>query len=402
MNGARRASVLAVIFLSACATGRFNPEPFDYDSLRTHAVTQVAGDLRVTASVPGQLETQAIFGADLYKRGIQPVWVEIENNSPKRVRFAPVGMDRDYFSPLEVTYVHKRGFSKLARAEMEAFYYKQAMPRQIPAGTIRSGFVFTNADPGTKSFNIDLFGNGVDHSMAFFVDVPGFVPDHAEVEFKNLYTDSELSVLDADGVRKVLSQMPCCTTDLSGDQSGYPVNIAFIGTGSELLRALLRANWHETSAREAPNTAEALQHLFGRRADAIFRIQRDKKRNRNVMSLWLSPYQLDGKSIWLAQITHFIGQDTQIEEIIFGARVDPDVDDTRNYILQNLWYAQSLAQVGWINTPHGVPIDVETTAKPEDKRGFFTDGVRVALWVSGVPISLTEVQRANWDDPPPR
>ena len=120
------------------------------------------------------------------------------------------------------------------------------------------------------------------------------------------------------------------------------------------------------------------------------------------MSLWLSPYQLNGENIWLAQITHFIGRDTQLEQLIFGAKVDPDIDESRSFLLQNLWYSQSLKQVGWINTVHQLPFEVESEASEADKSGYFTDGARMILWVSGVPISLTETLRANWNVPPSR
>ena len=43
----------------------------------------------------------------LYDRGIQPVWLEVMNSHVDWVRFPPVGVDRTYFSPNEVAYVHR-------------------------------------------------------------------------------------------------------------------------------------------------------------------------------------------------------------------------------------------------------------------------------------------------------
>ena len=393
-------TLCVVVLLSGCATGSFNPESFDASILRERAVTHHAGKTRVSAAVPGREETEAWFGLDLYARGVQPVWLEIENQSEHRFRFAPTGVDRDYFSPLEVAYVHRRGMSRQARQDMDIHFYTMAMDRQIHSGETASGFVFTHLSPGTKSFNIDLFSPVEDHSLAFFVDVPGFTPDHAEVEFASLYEPSERVTLDLGGVRVLLATLPCCTTSEDGKQPGLPVNIALIGTGEELLRALLRANWRETSSRALPDKNESVQYLFGRRADAVFRLQRDKKRNRNVMSLWLSPYLYNGEPIWFAQVTHFIGQDTQLQELIFGARVDPDVDESRKFVLQNLWYGQSLSQVGWTHTPHEITYEEEENAEPENKRGYFTNGIRIAIWVSGEPVSMTDAITLEWDDAP--
>ncbi len=44
----------------------------------------------------------------------------------------------------------------------------------------------------------------------------------------------------------------------------------------------------------------------------------------------------------MGQIKHAIGQRYKINEIFFGSAQDPDVDDGRNFLLQNLWYSQSL------------------------------------------------------------
>lgn len=368
--------------------------------LRGRAVTHVEGSVQVSAAVPGEEETAALFGAPLYRKGIQPVWLEISNGSGRQLRFMPVGMDDDYFSPHEVAFINRSGFSKSARAEMASWYHELAMPRQIPPGKTRSGFVFTNASPGTKSFNVDLISAEEDISISFFVDVPGFVPDHATVDFESLYDPSQLLQFEGDGLRDALESQPCCTADSRGQYTGLPLTAVLVGTGSEILEALLRADWYETAVDADAGDPDAGQFLYGRIPDAVFRILRDDKRDRNEMSLWLSPMRLDGEAVWIAQITHFIGKRTQLEEFIFGARVDPDVDDARNYQLQNMWYSQSLDKIGWVNTGRGIPIEEMATAI--GGTGYFTDGYLVVLWLSGDPVSLLDTRSVKWDRPPSR
>src|SRR6187401_2298844 len=41
-----------------------------------------AGTLRVTVAVPTPAEAETIYGRNLADRGIQPVWVEVENHGP--------------------------------------------------------------------------------------------------------------------------------------------------------------------------------------------------------------------------------------------------------------------------------------------------------------------------------
>lgn len=62
--------------------------------------TQVIGDVRVSAAVPSATETRKIFDGSLYARGVQPVWLEIDNGSDVGVYFLPSGTDPLYFSPI--------------------------------------------------------------------------------------------------------------------------------------------------------------------------------------------------------------------------------------------------------------------------------------------------------------
>jgi hypothetical protein len=130
----------------------------------------------------------------------------------------------------------------------------------------------------------------------------------------------------------------------------------------------------------------------------VFRDLGGGARERNELNLWLAPMLIEGKEVWLAQIVHFIGQRTQLEQAIFGARVDPDVDDGRNYLLQTSWYAQSLKQVGWIEGSGSVSI--ESSRYDFTSLEYFTDGYRVVLWLSGEPVSLLEAVAVDLDEPP--
>ena len=79
-------------------------------------------DVRVTAAALSREQTRQIFGLDLYARNIQPVWLEVVNDSPRFLRYAPTGSDPEYFSPLEVAYMHRKGYSKEGLREMEKFF----------------------------------------------------------------------------------------------------------------------------------------------------------------------------------------------------------------------------------------------------------------------------------------
>jgi hypothetical protein len=296
-----------------------------------------------------------------------------------------------------VAYTNKEGFSKAAHQEMERYLHTHVMPRNIDAGELRSGFVFTQARPGTKGVNVDLYGPEADdaYSFVFFVPVPGFVADHAQVNFEELYASGDLKTYDLAGLYKALGTLPCCSSDSSGDTEGDPLNLVMVGDGDDVLQALLRAGWFERLAadRGSGSTAEAA-YLFGRTADAVFRTERPGTGARSELRLWMGPMQVDEQPVWVGDVIHFIsGPDGPIG-------LDPDLDDARDFFLQDLWYSQGLAKFAWRQGPNVVSIDQPKIDVMGEE--YFTDGVRVVVWPSGSPVSLLEAEYTDWDKPPLR
>jgi len=390
-----------VLAVTGCSSAPYRYESFEPTMLSPQAETQSAGDVRVTAAVPSKEQATAIFGFPIYDRGIQPVWLEIENSGPNHKRYAPTGTDRDYFSPIEVAYMHRKGFSKQTQIEMERRLHGLGIERRIEPGETVTGFIFTNASPGTKNLYVDVFsGQGEDHSFAFFLNVPGFISDHAKVDFASLYQPSEIQDFGPDEFRATLADLPCCSVDRSGQQLGLPLGAIAIGTGQDVLRALLRSGWYETSwTRDKSSVDMDKAHfLFGRLPDAVFRIQRRGGIDRDQLHVWLAPWRLNGQPVWVYLITHFIGQRTKIKQFLFGSNFDPDMDSGRKYLLQSIWYGQGLKRVAWLESGGAVSIDEPRT----DFTGssYFTDGYRVVLWLSGEPMSLLDTEIVELAPPP--
>ena len=68
----------------------------------------------------------------------------------------------------------------------------------------------------------------------------------------------------------------------------------------------------------------------------------------------------------------YIGRYTEIGRALLDPRLDPNIDDARNYMVQILWYAQGLQGYASHDTGQQVYIDAERT----DFKGvpYFTDG----------------------------
>lgn len=394
-------AILAGLVMAACASAPYRYQDFDPELLASSSETQAEGPVSVTAAVPGQDLARQVFGFPIYDRGIQPVWLSITNDSDDFVRYAPTGTDPDYFSALEVAYMHRKGYSRAARADMEQRLFKLRMPRVIPAGQTRSGFVFTNQSPGTKNVFVDVFtGAGQGHSFVYFLTVPGFEPDHAHVEFDQLYQPEQRVDLAAESLRSALKRDGCCTVDHSGEQQGLPVSLVFVGDGEDVLACLLRSGWAESPWSDSRKDIDPeLGHfLFGRLPDAKFRFLRSRGDARNELNVWLAPQFIDGEPVWMGQITHFLSQRTFLEQALYGYLFDPNMDDARNFLLQNFAYSQCLDAHAWVNMNQ--PVSPDSPAEDFLGASYFTDGYRLVLWVSKEPVSIRDMQALDWDSPP--
>jgi hypothetical protein len=392
MRAQSRASLIIVVstmLLAGCGGRAYLYEAVDAEGLRQRAETQAEGSLTVSATVPGREETRAIFGIDLYSQGIQPVWIEVENSGTTLARYAPVSTDHFYFSPLEVAYKNRRGYSDESRQRMNERFNSLAMPRYVHPGQTRQGFVFTHLDAGAKGFNVDLFGPGQSYHFTFLLRVPGFVPDYARLDIDAIYGADEISHYSLDHLSDALRSVPCCSSDEQDQAAGEPINIVLIGPDGDLLRGLLRSGWRETSVEEAAGLPQ--EYLYGRPQDSIFQYLTVDGSSFYELRFWLAPIESDGQHVWVGQAKHYY-------RWLGISLLDADVDNARNFAIQKFMYGQSLKSLAWLTGQEVVTAG--TFWSSLITRTYFTDGYRAVLWLSGTPYSALDINLLNWDLPP--
>jgi hypothetical protein len=387
--------MIALVMASGCAVTRFDAPPLDPDGFIARGITRQDGDVAVTAAVPSPEEVEALFGLDLYKDDIQPVWLQVENRGDRRVRIAPYSIDRAYFSPLEIAWTYRKKFVSSSRDAMERWFYDNAMPRRIPPGETRSGFVFTHAIEGTKGFNLDVYADNQSMQFTFFVPVPGFRPDYMDVEFQSLYAEEEIVRTDFEGLQKYLASAACCTSDAAGEAAGDPLNIVLVGTPLAVRRSLLRGRWQETQSG-SPTTRLARLHYFrGRQPDGTFHKSRPDGSERKELRLWLAPALVDGLTTWIGHVSYDMSGKQLINDLS-DYQTDPDVDDARTFLIQNFWYSQSLLGLSMVDDIPPTSIDTPQTNFLGGQ--YFTDGRRAVLWLSEDPVAMDETEiLMGWD-----
>jgi hypothetical protein len=80
--------------------------------------------------------------------------------------------------------------------------------------------------------------------------------------------------------------------------------------------------------------------------------------------------------------------------------IDPDVDEARVQLLQDLYFSQGLLKYGYVGG-----VGSATILEPrKNLQGdpYFTDGYRMVVWLSGRAVSLEDVEFAEWELPPER
>ncbi len=356
------------------------------------------GDVRVSVAVPDAGETEAHFGSDLYDVGIQPVWLRIDNGGDVPLYFLPASVDDDYLSPTEV-YVLAGGESRDVDAVTE--FESLHIPLELMPGESQAGFVFSLVDEGTKTFNVILHGRGERYTMTFYVPVPGLRIDHYAVDFGTLYAPEQIDDVDLDGLASQLAAFPCCVTDQRGRNDGDPLNIAFVGTLDEVYHALLRAGWDETETAYGGSLIRMLRSLFrgdeyryspvsalyvfDRPQDAAFQKARANISERNHLRIWLTAMRYNGRPVWIGQISRDIGVRLNRRTLVTH-KIDPDVDETREYLLEDLAYAQAIEAYGYVGGVGPAPVEAPRGNLTGDP--YFTDGRRLVLFVSDGHVDI--------------
>ena len=410
----------ALLFLAACASAptSYNSVPEgDWKSRITH---QEQDGIRVSAAVPSAKEAQKLFGRRLYKEGIQPVWLEISNHREDQISFLPVGLDPTYFTPLEVANTNLKETDK-ARPEslVDVFYLDQGIGTlQVGPGQTRSGFIFSKLDEGTKAFNVDIVGTAQSKGISefvtftFFIPVPGLKIDHYNVDWENLYSEDEWVDLNKEQLIEKIEQLTCCVTDKKGEGSGDPLNLVVIGYPIEIYTAFIRAGWDETETVTSTSSLKTIGsflsggeyryspvsglYVFERPQDVAFQKARENIHERNHLRLWMSPFTFEGVPVFMGQISRDIGVRFTAKTITTH-KIDPDVDETREYLLENLAYSQSLEKFAYVGGVGKVSMDQPEGNLTGDP--WFSDGYRIVLWVSREPVSIDDVDFLDWRMP---
>jgi hypothetical protein len=254
-----------------------------------------------------------------------------------------------------------RGQGKGDLDEKIDLFLNQHVPIVIPPHGTVSGYVYTNLDPGGKAFAVEPIGENETRVFEFAQNVPGFEADFMRVDFEGLYPAHAEQDLDLNGLRQYLESMSCCVVGGDGKTAGDPLNLVIVGNGRHMIATLVRRGWdltetmrHDTVWRTVLFSLFKSQYrtspvsplyLFDRPQGFALQKARGSVDEGNHLRFWLAPVTLNGKNVWVGQISRDIGVKFSSKTFVTH-KIDPVVDEARLYITLDILASETLQALG--------------------------------------------------------
>src|SRR5262249_30750516 len=131
-------------------------------------------------------------------------------------------------------------------------------------------------------------------------------------------------------------------------------------------------------------------YVFGRHQDMALQKARATIHERNHLRLWLAPVRLHRRPVWVGQVSRDTGvRVTRRGPTLTTHKIDADVDEAREYLVQDLVASQSVAMLGYAKG-----VGVAAPEAPRSNLGgdpYFTDGLRAVFLFTGHVTALDEV-----------
>jgi hypothetical protein len=380
--------------------------------------------LRIVNRSDGPLRLQFV---SIDPRYFTPLEAAAVNHFSTVRRLSAFGAAGWFFLPLLGLLPSKLVSAWRANRRMDECFQAQAFHRRaIPAGGVAEGFVFTPFDAGTKVVRVRLLAARPRHDphrpmespgaaargatadkpppvepeaaadFTFTLPVNGIAPDHSRRNFSALYSAGEVCDCDVLTLVHRLHGMPRVTTDRGDTGTGDPVNLVIIGEFETLLSAFA-GRWDETETITLATcwkTARAFLlgseyryspvsplYLFGRSQDVALQRIRSSINERLHLRLWLTPLTHRGQPVWIGQVSRDIGVrfTTKVWNLTTH-RIDPDVDESRDYVFEDLLDARHVDVAGYVDA--SPPCDRTAPRRNLTGDPYFTDGKRAVIQLS--------------------
>ncbi len=388
------------------------PESSPTVLLRSQSITK--DGLEVSTAVLSDWESVEIFGLDLAKERIQPVWINIKNNTDEPYYLIKTNTDPYYFTSNEVATMNHQTFAIDVNKAIDSYVKNKSITRHIPPRNEASGFYYSTWDPGVKYLDIALYRENDLKHFVFRHEVPGLKLDYHNIDFENLYKEEEITNIEScEELVEVMSSIACCTQKKDGTGENDPLNFVVVGEPDVIFGAFTRQGWDVTETINVSSvwkTAKAFfthnrlrtspmsaLYFYKRSQDIGLQKARSTIHERNHLRLWLTPYVYQGKTIWIGAVSRDIGSYfTWKTQWKTAHAIDPDIDEARNYLIQDMIFSQSLKEVGMIKGGI-IPADRDEPHVNFMGQPWWTNGGRAVFIFDEEVTSLDDLEEFDCD-----
>lgn len=380
---------MLLMLMAACTSWQVPPE-FDVGALRARAESETLRNVTLSAAVLSAGDSKKMFGVDVNSEGIQPVWVEVVNNTDQVLWLLRSGTDPDLFSPHEVAWSFRKAFAGERNDSLEQHFNSLSFQNPVEPGATAAGILYTNPHRKTRLLSIDLLGQAQLFPFTLFLQVPDDVSDEAAALARTLQLVAAATVdfTDTDAFRTALADLPCCASNAKGSANGDPLNLILVGDIDHIATAFVRRGF-----RMEVLDYDNAQHVYGRPPDIVARKTGHRGVPANWVRLWVAPFRHHGRTVILAQTGRPTGWRSAVREN-GELQLNPDVDEARNLLIQDLAYSNGLEKLGFV-TGTGATAPSETRYSLGGE-SYHTDGLRAVLFLTTRPLSLHDLEFLDW------
>ena len=369
----------------------YYPHPKERPYL-ARAQTQANEHAEVTVAVLTAAECKTVFGVPLAHRGIQAVWIRVTNRSSSGTRVLMTKIASDYYTAREAAglchfSILKRLIAfglmiwfllpvvllalpfklfaiRRANQRMNECFQALGFPlKNIAPGAVAEGIVFTPLDFGTKVVDVALLVSMDVKDYLFSIEVPG---PNIDYDYAILTTEQPAKPIDCDlaTLNAKLLAMPPATSNMGGRGVGDPVNLVVIGNFAAII-GVFAPRWDQTEiisvgscwrtvksfllGSEYRYSPVSALFLFQRSQDFALQRVRESINERIHLRLWNTPLRFEGRAVWVGQVSRDIGvRFTWRTWNLTTHRIDPDVDEAHDYVMEDLFEAGRIISGGYV------------------------------------------------------
>jgi hypothetical protein len=227
-----------------------------------------------------------------------------------------------------------------------------------------------------------LLGQQRIYPFTLFLPIPGEHKALVQEALERLAESAKNNYHNPELFRAALEQLPCCAS------GGDPANMVFVGKINDIAAALIRRGY-----RLEQNEHDNQQRIFERPPDLVARKKGQGGVPANWLRMWVTPMQYQDQPVLLVQSGRPQGGRFAVPDS--GEQpLHPNVDESRNLLIQDLMYSGGLSQLGFVG---GVGVVPRTSAENTDSHiHYHTDGLRAVLFFVTRPLAISDIELLDW------